>query len=65
MEEPSTSPLPAAFLDFLKENGLDPSIYSATDSTPRYVRYFDAQLIRIGGLCSWLSILFNLFQWQG
>lgn len=49
MEESSTSPLPAAFLDFLKENGLNPSIYAATDSTPRYVRYFNAQFIRIGG----------------
>ncbi|XP_022133296.1 uncharacterized protein LOC111005912 isoform X2 [Momordica charantia] len=38
MEEASTSPLPAAFLDFLKANGLDASIYAATDSTPRYVR---------------------------
>lgn len=42
MEEASASLLPAAFLDFLKENGLDPSIYAATDSTPRYVRYTDA-----------------------
>ncbi|KAK9285381.1 hypothetical protein L1049_024572 [Liquidambar formosana] len=38
MEETSTLPLPDAFLDFLNENGLDPSIYTATDSTPRYIR---------------------------
>ncbi|OIT33412.1 PREDICTED: uncharacterized protein LOC109206049 [Nicotiana attenuata] len=38
VEEISTLPLPEAFLDFLKQNGLDPSIYSATDSTPRYIR---------------------------
>lgn len=38
MEETSTLPLPDAFLDFLKQNGLDPSIYTATDSTPRYIR---------------------------
>ncbi|XP_058098501.1 uncharacterized protein LOC131243283 isoform X2 [Magnolia sinica] len=31
-------PLPDAFLDFLKENGVDPSIYSASDSIPRYIR---------------------------
>ncbi|KAL6227022.1 hypothetical protein ACLB2K_000981 [Fragaria x ananassa] len=35
----SNSPaLPEAFLDFLKHNGLDPSIYTATHSTPRYIR---------------------------
>ncbi|KAB1199445.1 Multisite-specific tRNA:(cytosine-C(5))-methyltransferase trm4b [Morella rubra] len=38
MEESSTFPLPDAFLDFLKANGLDPSIYTASDSTPRYIR---------------------------
>lgn len=38
MEESSTLPLPDAFLDFLKANGLDPSIYTASDSTPRYIR---------------------------
>lgn len=32
-------PLPDAFIEFLNENGLDPSIYIATDSTPRYIRY--------------------------
>ncbi|RVW51648.1 hypothetical protein CK203_066678 [Vitis vinifera] len=25
-------------LDFLKENGVDPSIYTTADSTPRYIR---------------------------
>ncbi|KAL4582726.1 hypothetical protein LXL04_007285 [Taraxacum kok-saghyz] len=38
METPSNLPLPDAFLEFLNENGIDPSIYSASDSTPRYVR---------------------------
>ncbi|KAE8715932.1 putative methyltransferase NSUN5-like isoform X2 [Hibiscus syriacus] len=32
------SPLPEAFLSFLEENGIDPSIYTASDSTPRYLR---------------------------
>ncbi|RDY14231.1 hypothetical protein CR513_00735 [Mucuna pruriens] len=31
-------PLPDAFLQFLEANGLDPSIYTAIDSTPRYIR---------------------------
>ncbi|KAK2984507.1 hypothetical protein RJ640_016893 [Escallonia rubra] len=31
-------PLPEAFIDFLNENGLDSSIYTASDSTPRYIR---------------------------
>ncbi|KAK7376113.1 hypothetical protein VNO78_34966 [Psophocarpus tetragonolobus] len=31
-------PLPDAFLRFLEANGLDPSIYTAIDSTPRYIR---------------------------
>ncbi|XP_074348454.1 uncharacterized protein LOC141687167 isoform X4 [Apium graveolens] len=30
--------LPEAFVDFLNKNGLDPSIYTAIDSTPRYIR---------------------------
>ncbi|KAJ3693455.1 hypothetical protein LUZ60_008935 [Juncus effusus] len=34
----SNSPLPAAFLEFLEENGLDKSIYSLADSIPRYIR---------------------------
>ncbi|PPR82187.1 hypothetical protein GOBAR_AA38527 [Gossypium barbadense] len=38
MEEPSKSPLPEAFLRFLQANGIDPSIYIASDSTPRYLR---------------------------
>lgn len=38
MEEASKLPLPDAFVDFLKENDIDPSIYTATDSTPRYIR---------------------------
>ncbi|GAV71816.1 LOW QUALITY PROTEIN: Nol1_Nop2_Fmu domain-containing protein/OPT domain-containing protein [Cephalotus follicularis] len=39
MAETSNLPLPEAFLKFLKANGLDPSIYTAKDSTPRYIRY--------------------------
>ncbi|XP_073008836.1 uncharacterized protein [Typha latifolia] len=31
-------PLPAAFISFLDENGLDPSIYSLADTIPRYIR---------------------------
>lgn len=38
MQEASKLPFPDAFLQFLEENGIDPSIYAATDSTPRYVR---------------------------
>ncbi|WCJ32638.1 Ribosomal RNA small subunit methyltransferase F [Euphorbia peplus] len=38
MEEISKLPLPEAFLDFLHHNGLDPAIYTATDSVPRYIR---------------------------
>ncbi|KAK3183769.1 hypothetical protein Dsin_031055 [Dipteronia sinensis] len=38
MEGISKLHLPDAFLDFLRENGLDPSIYAAVDSTPRYIR---------------------------
>lgn len=31
-------PLPSDFIYFLKENGLDPSIYVSLDSIPRYIR---------------------------
>ncbi|KAI8536992.1 hypothetical protein RHMOL_Rhmol10G0300100 [Rhododendron molle] len=36
VDSPSNLPLPDAFLDFLNENGVDPSVY--TNTTPRYVR---------------------------
>ncbi|KAJ8764264.1 hypothetical protein K2173_006004 [Erythroxylum novogranatense] len=38
MDEASILPLPESFLQFLQENGIDPSIYTASDSTPRYLR---------------------------
>ncbi|KAG9439377.1 hypothetical protein H6P81_019542 [Aristolochia fimbriata] len=38
MDGTLSMPLPKGFLDFLEENGLDPSIYAARDSVPRYVR---------------------------
>ncbi|KAG6385370.1 hypothetical protein SASPL_154204 [Salvia splendens] len=34
----SELPLPESFLEFLNQNGLDPSIYAASHSTPRYIR---------------------------
>ncbi|KAL5557543.1 hypothetical protein UlMin_039779 [Ulmus minor] len=37
-EEASKLPLPEAFVDFLEANGLDPSLYSANESIPRYIR---------------------------
>uniref|UniRef100_K7MC89 Uncharacterized protein n=1 Tax=Glycine max TaxID=3847 RepID=K7MC89_SOYBN len=36
-EHVTKAPLPDAFLQFLETNGLDPSIYTAIDSTPRYI----------------------------
>ncbi|KAM3394485.1 putative protein isoform X2 [Capsicum galapagoense] len=38
VEETPNLPLPDAFLNFLNQHGLDPSIYTATDSVPRYIR---------------------------
>ncbi|MQM08556.1 hypothetical protein Taro_041413 [Colocasia esculenta] len=35
---PSGLPLPDSFLGFLEENGVDPSVYSANCSIPRYIR---------------------------
>ncbi|GER55292.1 ribosomal RNA small subunit methyltransferase [Striga asiatica] len=35
---PAQLPLPESFLDFLNKNGLDPSIYATSRSTPRYIR---------------------------
>ncbi|XP_028805933.1 uncharacterized protein LOC114760809 [Neltuma alba] len=37
-QEASKLPLPDAFLAFLGANGLDPSIYTTLESTPRYIR---------------------------
>ncbi|KAK7360212.1 hypothetical protein VNO77_02194 [Canavalia gladiata] len=38
MEYAAKVPLPDAFVQFLEANGLDPSIYTAIDSIPRYIR---------------------------
>lgn len=46
VEETSRLPLPDAFLNFLNQHDLDPSIYTATDSIPRYIRY-SLQLVSI------------------
>ncbi|KAM0919368.1 hypothetical protein ACQ4PT_008277 [Festuca glaucescens] len=37
-QPPASLPLPAAFLEFLDENGLDPMLYSMADTIPRYIR---------------------------
>ncbi|TYH78719.1 hypothetical protein ES332_D03G008900v1 [Gossypium tomentosum] len=50
MEEPSKSPLPEAFLRFLQANGIDPSIYIASDSTPRYLRLKPGNEAEIEGI---------------
>ncbi|CAI0392857.1 unnamed protein product [Linum tenue] len=38
MAETSGLPLPGPFLDFLEANGLNPAIYTASNSIPRYIR---------------------------
>ncbi|XP_019446890.1 PREDICTED: multisite-specific tRNA:(cytosine-C(5))-methyltransferase trm4b isoform X2 [Lupinus angustifolius] len=38
MEDAAKLPLPEAFLNFLHSNGIDPSIYTAIHSTPRFIR---------------------------
>ncbi|WVZ95209.1 hypothetical protein U9M48_041003 [Paspalum notatum var. saurae] len=45
-------PLPAAFLDFLSENGLDPAVYSMAATIPRYIRLkpgMESQIAEIEG----------------
>uniref|UniRef100_A0ACD5ZVW3 Uncharacterized protein n=1 Tax=Avena sativa TaxID=4498 RepID=A0ACD5ZVW3_AVESA len=37
-QPPASLPLPATFLEFLGENGLDPTLYSMADTIPRYIR---------------------------
>ena len=58
MEESSKLALPDAFLDFLKVNGLDPSIYTASDSTPRYIRYSQHFFLFINPKQYWLFIYY-------
>ncbi|KAK6924496.1 SAM-dependent methyltransferase RsmB/NOP2-type [Dillenia turbinata] len=58
MAEIKNLPLPDEFLDFLKENGLDPSIYAMADSTPRYIRYSNSKL---KGLCRRKGLLFQIY----
>ncbi|GAB4847545.1 hypothetical protein Ancab_026604 [Ancistrocladus abbreviatus] len=50
MNASSNLSLPDAFLDFLKVNGLEPTIYAACDSLPRYIRLkpgFESQINEI------------------
>lgn len=37
-KQDASLPLPAAFLEFLSENGLDPAVYSMASTIPRYIR---------------------------
>ncbi|KAK7346338.1 hypothetical protein VNO80_20855 [Phaseolus coccineus] len=37
-EDAAMAPLPEAFVHFLEANGIDPTLYNAIDSTPRYIR---------------------------
>nr|CAB3482054.1 unnamed protein product [Digitaria exilis] len=37
-KQDASLPLPAAFLEFLSENGLDPAVYSMAATIPRYIR---------------------------
>lgn len=48
-------PLPAPFASFLEENEVDPSIYSAEGSVPRYVRFGGA--VRFFRACQLLAQL--------
>lgn len=57
MEELAKLPLPEAFLEFLRENELDPSIYTAVDSIPRYIRYYR----NYSHFCALKSANFNCF----
>ncbi|KAL6659496.1 hypothetical protein ACP70R_003536 [Stipagrostis hirtigluma subsp. patula] len=41
-------PLPAAFLQFLSENGLDPAVYSMAPTIPRYIS-MESQIAEIEG----------------
>lgn len=70
MEDASKLPLPDAFVDFLKENDIDPSIYIASDSTPRYIRLkpgcesylreFEDEIKCKPGRVDWLPGFFSL-----
>ncbi|XP_021862224.1 uncharacterized protein [Spinacia oleracea] len=70
MNTSSNFPLPDAFIKFLEENGLDPSIYASRDSLPRYIRLkpgreakideieaeFQCKLSEVGWLPSFYSL---------
>lgn len=59
--------LPDAFLDFLRRNDLNPAIYAAAQSLPRYIRY---ALPNCSRMCSfmllgceehaWFSLFFRI-----
>ncbi|KAJ4805496.1 S-adenosyl-L-methionine-dependent methyltransferases superfamily protein [Rhynchospora pubera] len=56
-------PLPGAFLEFLEENGLDPSIYSLAESIPRYIRVKPEFESDIGGIESELNCKLEKVIW--
>lgn len=57
----SELPLPEPFLEFLSQNGLDPSIYAASQSTPRYIRYFSLETTSSLRVCVHILFIFYLF----
>ncbi|CAO2167938.1 unnamed protein product [Urochloa humidicola] len=51
-QQDASLPLPAAFLEFLSENGVDPAVYSMAATIPRYIRLkpgMESQIAEIEG----------------
>uniref|UniRef100_A0A0D9VFH9 SAM-dependent MTase RsmB/NOP-type domain-containing protein n=1 Tax=Leersia perrieri TaxID=77586 RepID=A0A0D9VFH9_9ORYZ len=59
----SLPPLPPAFLDFLRENGLDPMMYSMADTIPRYIRLKPGMEPQIPEIESELKCRLNEVSW--
>lgn len=52
-------PLPESFIEFLNQNGLDPSIYAASHSTPRYIRCYSLELFYSLRVCVCVFCFFS------
>ncbi|XP_021759788.1 uncharacterized protein LOC110724659 [Chenopodium quinoa] len=63
MNTTSNSPLPDAFIKFLNDNGLDPSIYTSTDCLPRYIRLKPGCEAKIGEIEDELQCKLNEVGW--
>ncbi|TVU43479.1 hypothetical protein EJB05_09954, partial [Eragrostis curvula] len=62
-QQKASLPLPAAFLEFLSENGLDPAVYSMASTIPRYIRLKPGMESQVAEIESELNCCLEKVSW--